>query len=262
MKKLLALIIAVCCVHSARAQFGLTSDGLASYVVAAVAGGGGGSACSSVVPGIANVARYWALNDATSGTSPATAADSSGNSATATIVGAPSWSAGKAGAGSLTFSSRSQYATNLNVLNDITNLTIAAWVNPSDLSGQSGHNIVVSGVLQNLWLEITTSGHPLFHYYDNNDYTDTSTTLTTGSWHHIAVTVNGQDGTTGTLKIYVDGSLKQTFTPTVSKRNEAYAISTYGPGVGAFGFIGSIDEVVVALRDFTGTEINSIATCN
>jgi hypothetical protein len=222
------------------------------------AGGGGGTGCSSVVPGISGLTRYWTLDEG-SGTS---AADSSGNSATMTIIGGPTWVAGKIGAHALQFTARSQYATNLNSIANLTDFTFAAWVKPDDLAGSGGHNIVFSGVLQNMWLEILPNGHPNFHYYDNNDYTDTSTTIATGAWRHVAVTVDGADGTTGTLKIYVDGSLTLTATPTITQRTDCFAISTYGPGVGNYGFIGTIDELPVFNRALNSTEVNSIATCN
>jgi hypothetical protein len=240
------------------AQTVLTADGLAAYVTnTPVGGGGGGSACSSVVPGISGLVRYWALDEG-SGTS---AADSSGNSATGMIEGGPSWVAGKAGAHALSFSSRSQYATNRNTVT-ITSFTIAAWVNPSNLTGESGHNMIVSAIGANMWLEINSSGHPNFHTFANVDFTDTSTTLTTGSWHHIAATIDGADGTTGTVTIYVDGVQTFSNSGAVQTRTDSFAVSTYGPSVGNYGFIGTIDEIAIFNRALNSTEINSIATCN
>ena len=141
-------------------------------------------------------------------------------------------------------------------------MTYAAWVNGSDLSGQSGHNIIMSTDVDNSWIEIDGSGHPSYHSFNNEDFTDTSTTITTGSWHHIAATMSGTDGNAGTVKLYVDGVLKLTASGTCHARTHAVYISTYAPSPGNYGFVGSIDEVVVFNRALTQSEITSIATCN
>jgi fibronectin type 3 domain-containing protein len=146
--------------------------------------------------------RAWLKFDEASGT---TATDSTGNSWSGTLVGGPTWVAGKIN-NAVSLSGTTQYVTlPSGVINNLTACTISTWVNLNTVSnwarlfdfGSSQSNYMFlsprNGANGKVRFAIRTSAVA-------EQVIDGAAALPASGWHHVAVVL---DGTTGTL--YVDG---------------------------------------------------------
>lgn len=208
-----------------------------------------------------NLICQYKFNDG-SGT---TAIDSAGTCGNGTLAGTtpPSWTTGYIGTGAInntvgTGGGGGYVSTPNSVLGSHTNFTFAAWVNPTSLTGQSGHNVFVGGNGSNHWLEVNSSGHFVYHDYSNIEYEDTGTTLSTGTWYHLAVTCKDLQSSSSVMTMYLNGSQVKQITGTTvcyGTTAEKYYWGTIGNVAGSYGFTGKIDEGRIYTRELSSTDI-------
>ena len=132
--------------------------------------------------------------------------------------------------------------------------TLEAWVKTA-ATGVWGGEIVSNG--NNYGARITPDGNVRFYIHTGNfvwkDYVTTGLNLKDNAWHHVAIS---KDATS--VKIYVDGTLRQTFASpeaisyTLGKN---LVIGRHGDGDANFNFTGNIDELRIWSTVRTATEI-------
>jgi len=143
----------------------------------------------------------WYKMDETSGS---TAADSSGNGKNGTLTGG-SWVAGHIN-NALNLNGSTQYVTMPgNIVSNLNDFTVATWVKVT--SNSSWARIFDFGINTNTYMFMAPqSGDNTFRYAITNSGNGSEqridgTTLSTGTWHHVAVTLVGNTG-----RLYVDGA--------------------------------------------------------
>jgi RHS repeat-associated protein len=96
--------------------------------------------------------------------------------------------------------------------------------------------------------------HPEIRTGGTGPWVDTSTTLTPGSWYHLAAVDTGSS-----LQIFVNGTLKQTFSISGGTRGSGSAwIGSYVPSQSAGSYFnGTIDEVAFYDTSLTSTQLNT-----
>jgi len=145
--------------------------------------------------------RAWLRLDETSGTA---AADATGNAWTGTLVGGPTWVAGKIN-NAVSLSGSTQYVTlPTGVVNGLTTCTISAWVNLNSVSNWARLFDFGSGTNNYLFIA-PRSGAGKIRFAIRTpsigeQIIDGTAALPTGSWQHVAVVLNGATGT-----LYVNG---------------------------------------------------------
>lgn len=155
---------------------------------------------------------YWKL-DESSGTS---AADSSGNGNNGTLHNMSSpgcWVSGKI-SNALKFDGSNDYVSLPvgSIIGSLTNCTIALWVYWNGASSTNWQRVwdFGTGTTYNMYLTTRNqySGTPFFAIttasYSAEERTTAPSALTTGVWHHIAVTI---DAGNHIHSLYIDGSL-------------------------------------------------------
>ncbi len=204
---------------------------------------------------------YWKLDENT-GTSTT---DSSGNGFTGTLTNSPTWSAtGKFGS-AVSFDGAG--TTNSDVIKvgdqaalELQTFTISAWISRSGtcffsicpifakgMSGFTGYALEVKDVGSGVY-KATVSLN------DTTQQVSGATTLSTGTWYHLAASVNGSK-----IKLYVNGALDaeadQTATPAFGSEE-----ATIGNGNSNLDltFNGKIDDVRVYNRELNATEISAL----
>jgi hypothetical protein len=163
---------------------------------------------------------WWKFDDASSGTTPATAADSSGNGNTGTLVNAPTWtSSGKIGDALTLVAASTQYVDvpNSAVLNLTGSLTVAGWFNLTSLPASGPYTFLVRHLTSGATPYVLTIEHQfcgagagpadiLFITDDgagHNGVACTANAITaTGTWYHIVAV---RDSVAGKLTIYING---------------------------------------------------------
>ncbi len=219
----------------------------------------------STVPASAPAAA-WGFNEA-SGT---TATDASGNANTVTLIGGLARVASTAGHGSaLSFSGSGQYLTAPNSTSlDIAGqaLTLSMWVNPSTTS--SGDQVVIgkhwnttmTSPYYQYGIEFQSNGsRPVFQIGTTGGTMQAamSTTLTKGTWSHLAIVWNGT-----TAQFYVNGTLVQTsnLTATITARGNPLRL---GADAGTQQFYkGLLDDVRIYKKVQTQAEIQADMTAS
>jgi hypothetical protein len=214
---------------------------------------------------------WWRLGETTGAV---TAADSSGNSRTGTIVNAPTMGVAGAVAGSntaMTFNGTNQRVSSGAVatiwgaaLSNSVSFFIkwtstAAVTVPVSLRANDGLNPGITmqftcnrtaGFLNvESWMAATSTTRVF-----------STGTLNDGNWHHIVGTING---TSKNLKLYVDGVLHGTIAQTGGTFNttdrQIWAGAGQNGGTGANFFPGSIDEVIVdGSTEWTATQVTDL----
>lgn len=201
---------------------------------------------------------YWPLNAATG----LTAADASGNNNTGTLTNA-SWDAnGRLGAG-LVFNGANSLVQITNPLcNDF---SIAFWVKTTQTGGTpqwyNGRGLVDGDAPFNA-NDFGTAlvGNKFGFGVGNPDTTIVSSTaINDGQWHHCVAT---RQQSTGSIKVYVDGTLQNTGTGT---RNSLTAsprllLGAFASGNGYFN--GSLDEVKIFSRTLSSNEVAGLYLYN
>ena len=180
-------------------DIGLTDGTTYYYVVSALNDGGqsANSSQASATPPVPVLADYWKF-DETSGT---TAADSAGANPGTLATGA-TWAAGKIN-NAVSLSGTGGYVSLptgfLSTLNDY---TIAGWVNLNSVSAWARIFDFGTGTTNYMFL-VPSSGSAIrfaINIGGGEQQISGSSILSTGVWHHFAVTLSGTVGT-----LYVDG---------------------------------------------------------
>ncbi|RDK02915.1 LamG-like jellyroll fold domain-containing protein [Paraburkholderia lacunae] len=184
-----------------------TDSGLAAgtyyYVVTAVTSSGETAASNEAVAVTAVQLQTWLTFDESSGTS---AADSSGNGHTGTLVGGASRAAGKKGNAVSLDGSTGYVSLPGNLVADVSDFTIAAWVYWN--AAKTWERVFDFGSGTGRYMMLTpraNSGFARFAITLNGGAgeqdIDGNVALPTGQWVHVAVTLSGNVGT-----LYLNGS--------------------------------------------------------
>ncbi len=208
----------------------------------------------------------WTFDEA----SGSTAADSSGNNNTGTLVNAPTHTAGKVGNG-LSFNGTSQVvnipsSTSLDIGGTgSTPMSIALWVNPQALSGGD------SALVSKLWtagttasphyqygLELNSGTGPVLYFGTGSGTTRTTATmpsnLTLNAWTHLAVVYDGSS----LVSWYKDGVLVGTTPATGSLVKRGTGVQLGADGSAAQLHKGMLDEVQIYNRALSAAEVTSL----
>jgi fibronectin type 3 domain-containing protein len=235
-------------------------DATAYYYVVSAVSAGGESADSAQAAAIASaagdvtngLAGNWRFDDGT-GT---TATDSSGNNNTGTLLNGPAWVApGRIGPAALSFIASNQQSVtvaNSASLNMSAGITITAWINAADWSGN--RRIVQKGNSDNQYRFLAENN--VFKFHLNGVSTVTSALPPSNVWIHVAGTWNGS-----TMLIYTNGEPQATLAAggAIATTLDPLAIAkkNTGTSVGDF-FNGQIDEVRIYNRALGQAEINTV----
>ncbi|MEW8008350.1 MAG: DUF4347 domain-containing protein, partial [Candidatus Thiodiazotropha endolucinida] len=138
------------------------------------------------------------------------AADSSGNSHDGTLTNGASidnpGSSNPIGDGNLNldgFNDFVQLNTHVSAFSDLSEGTIAAWINTSYSGAQAMFSITDTADYNSLVVFGMDNGRIFFDLANNNFYSlsvETNASYADGNWHHVAVTVDGSGNS-----IYIDG---------------------------------------------------------
>lgn len=137
------------------------------------------------------------------------ALDASGNNFTGTLIGGPTWIAGKYG-NAVNFDGTNDYVNSVDVDFPSGPFSVMAWFKTtSTLISPLWHKIT-NCVNQNYytWINDPGAGNMMVGLYDGTGYKEVNTTgasYTDGNWHHVALVV-----TTATVELFVDGVSKGT----------------------------------------------------
>jgi len=154
-----------------------------------------------------NLFGWWKFDEG-SGTA---AADSSGNGNTGTFSGTtpPSWVAGKVGPYAINntvgIGGSGGYVSTPNTTSAThQDISWSAWVYPTDLTGQSGFNIFLSGT-QYGFEAVNSSGNFLYRDRENNDHVYTGATVPLNAWTMLTATCRDTLGVADVLTMYING---------------------------------------------------------
>ena len=223
------------------------------------------TASSALTVRLPGLVGYWTFNDG-SGT---TAADSSGNGYTATLVNGVSWVTGEIG-DAVSANGVNQYVSFPPIdLSGTQAVTVAMWVYRT-YSTVGGHTLFENSTDY----DASTTGFGLFPDdpgcngilaalqgdvgYDKNCYTQPSS----GAWHHLAVVYDKSRPANSEVALYLDGDL-QTPTQTLATAtntntfgdNPSYLFSRAGTQQFAAGIV---DDLQLYNRALSASEIQQI----
>lgn len=189
---------------------------------------------------------YWAANEASWNGTPGEVKDSSVKGANGTAVGnATTTSSGKfANAG--TYDGSGDYVTVSTISGNSGTQTVASWI--YIVGAVSGNQYVFDQGGNNNWIQVYNS-----HIRSGNStsaYCDGATTVTTGTWYHVAKTYDGI-----TVRVYLNGVLDCSVAGG-SATPGAIRIGDYGGG--GLSFNGRIDETRLYNRALSGSEITQL----
>jgi hypothetical protein len=191
--------------------------------------------------------------------------DSSGQGNHGTVVGSPVPSAsGKSGGAALFDGNGAIVVPSSASLQASTQLTYAAWVQPSSLNG--GANGFAPGVMSKRQAYAVNVAFTLFFWDQDHAFADvqadrvqSNAVFANGEWRHLAVVYDAADPDPNQrVRFYVDGKLDTTHTadPVLASNTEDLHIGDLPGGGNAFS--GKIDEVVVFTRALGPAEIESL----
>ncbi len=208
---------------------------------------------------------YWTFNEG-SGT---TAADSSGNGYTATLVNGVTWTTGKVG-GAISANGVNQYvnipAVNLSATSAV---TIAAWVNRT-YSTAGGHVLLEATTNYNssttgfgLFPDDATCGGIQVAVHGNSGYSvNCFAQPSSGAWHHLVIVYDKTQAGTAETSLYIDGVLQ---TPTKNLNTTANTnafgsnpIYLYSRGGTQEFNAGTISDLQIYNRHLTAAEVQQI----
>ena len=204
---------------------------------------------------------YWKFDDG----SGSTAADSSGNGNTGTLVNTPTWTTGQIGGGIGVVNTSSQYI-NLNNpstydLTSTGSVTVSAWVKTGASVVNSHCGIVKRGALFTLE---TNDQYLLASSNDRFEFTlGNGTTFVTASTPGASLAANTWYFVTGvadanTVSIYLNGNLSNTQTR-LSGSPPTPALMLIGSWATSLGYwLGTIDEVRIYNRALSADEISRL----
>jgi hypothetical protein len=186
-----------------------------------------------------------------------TAADASGTGNTGTIVNATWGAAGRYGAALSFAGTGSVTVADAPSLDLARGMTLEAWVRPSATQGSAWRTVLLkersAGLCYSLYAN-STSKKPqaVINTGGNDRSTQGASTIPVNAWTHLAATYDGT-----TLRIYVNGSLKQSTNVPGTLVTSNGALRIGGNSVWGEYFRGLIDEVRVYNRALSVSEIQS-----
>ena len=175
------------------------------------------------------------------------AVDATGNGNDGTLMNAPAWVAGWSG-NALEFEGSSSYVDcgNDEVLN-VSIFSVSFWCN---IPNTQGWNHIISRGSHGAWgtpgsvnwgvMMYDAQETILFETYDDTTWAGITTDTTTGDWHHIVATYDGD-----TMQLYHDGTLTATTAAGMlpdQSRSLLFGARSDAGSAGGF-FNGSVDEV-------------------
>jgi hypothetical protein len=207
-----------------------------------------------------NLLQTYLKFDENSGT---TASDSIGNGWNGTLVNDPLWVAGKSGNAVSLDGSNDYVSLPAGVVSSANTITVAAWVNLNTVSNWARIFDIGSGTGTNMFLtpKNGANGKIRFAIKNNNSseqFIDGASSLATGGWHHVAVTLNGSTGT-----LYVDGVQVGQNTAMTIKPSDMGATTQNWIGRSQYSsdpyLNGYVDDFRIYTRALTASEIAALA---
>ncbi len=138
-------------------------------------------------------------------------------------------------------------------------LTVSAWINKAGMFGYDGAVVkATTGSDVNYFLG-TWESNPVFGFSTSSDnwqgYYATGTTLLAGEWYHLAASY---DNEADSVRIYVDGSLAQSFTSTLEPVTNTGNVFLGRSAIGEH-WPGLLDDVRIYPRALSDQEIADLA---
>jgi fibronectin type 3 domain-containing protein len=256
-------VLATNIVATAYSDISAALDTTYHYVVVAVNSGGESPASAEATARIETSARVKHLHlkfDEASGT---TAADSSGNGRTATLVNGPSFAAGRLGNALAFTASSSHYATlPSGVVSALNDFTFSTWVKPTIHDNWARVFDFGTGTATNMFLTLQSgaTAKPRFAIKINNSaeqIIDAPEAIATGVWTHVAVTLSGNTGTLYINGVAVASHATMTFKPSgMGSTTQNYLGKAQYPDP---YFNGAIDDFRIYTSALTSGEIGILA---
>lgn len=199
--------------------------------------------------------------DAGSGT---TAVDGTGNTNTGVLQTGATWSAGKVGAGALSFNGTTGYVdVNTPVLNTAETYTVATWVKLNNVTTYQTFASVQGVAVSPFQLQLTNGGKFRLIQYATDSTASAyafvdSAAAVAGTWYHLA---GVYDKTANTIQLYVNGTSVGSVAAVTPWT--AYGHTTIGRtwwnGAASDFVNGSLDETRFYSRALSATEIGALA---
>jgi hypothetical protein len=209
-----------------------------------------------IVPSNPDPIGWWKF-DAGSGT---TAADSSVNGNTGTLVNGPTWVTGRVGSFAVNFDGVNDYvdAGGSSVFNLTSAYTWSMWVKSPSAPSSAGGPVFVDGTTSDSWGFNWNHPNSAFRQAASQRLSDGSyvsakltSTLSANTWYLITATWNGS-----TLTVYLNGSPQASASaPSVKTFSGSFRIGNNGTSF----FTGTIDEVRVYNRALSAQEVATLA---
>src|SRR5437870_2956511 len=186
------------------------------------------------------------------------ASDSSGNGNAGSLLGGTAWAAGKLGQ-ALSFDGVSGNVTAATTagLNLSTTLTMAAWINPSDVTAY--RTIVAKGAFWQRGYGMNLINGKLNLVKVGIGDVTSSVLLSAGTWQHVAITWNAA---TSEVKFYLNGALAQTVIDASvvnAPLDSDNLLVGFWLGGGSY-FAGAMDELRVYNRVLSAADISTLYT--
>jgi hypothetical protein len=201
---------------------------------------------------------YWNFDVGTGTSAP----DLSGNSNTAnfgTGSSAPGWVAGNYGIG-VSFDGNDYINIgNSAPLNNLTNMTISAWINPNAFSASYRSGIVSRrGATGGLNFDLSGSSEAggagkIEVMEAGGNFVQGATTLTTGNWYYVTAVMEGN-----TVKLYLNGSLDGSGTLSWTWDSSTPIYFGNINNINYYWFNGKIDEVRIYNRALSPAEVREL----
>ncbi len=212
----------------------------------------------------AGVAGYWALDDGSSGATPTTATDSSGNSNSGTLTGGPTWTTGQIG-NAVTFDGTDDYINlgNPAAVQSLRDFSVSVWINVDSARGVSTDYIMSqynggSVTAGDFLLYVNSSDQINFNIDGSSGTGDVTTSaITEDAWHHVTVSVDADKR----VDIYIDGVLNVSDTSigtTAPYLNGADSLHIGDMTTTTNPFQGEIDEVRFYRRTLSSDEVSKL----
>ncbi|MDP4268884.1 MAG: LamG-like jellyroll fold domain-containing protein [Bacteroidota bacterium] len=195
---------------------------------------------------------YYSFDNVSGGSVP----DDSGKGLIGSEMGSPTVVAGNSG-NALYFATQSDYVQLPNdITTSLTDFTIAAWVNVDKL--QWWPRIFDFGTGQTNYMFLSQVGNGYLRFAIRTATVDeqqinSTTAITTGTWVHVAVTVQGNTGTMYINGVAVGTNTNMTLTPSsLGSTTQNYIAKSQFPDP---ALVGAVDEFRVYNRALTNTDI-------
>ncbi|MGA2286519.1 MAG: LamG domain-containing protein, partial [Dehalococcoidia bacterium] len=200
--------------------------------------------------GAGGLVGYWAMEE-NGGT---TLIDSTSPANNATIVGSPTWVAGKVGSYALSLSGSGQYATvaDNSCLNPGTAITLSAWVKTTKATTTQYviKKARTSGGTSGYELALASTGKAFFRVNNNATYrVDSTTSYAANAWIHLAATYDGT-----TIRIYING-VEEASKPGISIASNTTLVGIGAQDDGVSPFAGQLDEARIYKRALSSAEV-------